>query len=483
MLKDYFSHKIKEALGFEPSEQQQVLINLLGEFVSDESTERSAFLLRGYAGTGKTTVLAAFVKAMKELKIKTFLLAPTGRAAKVLTSYAGKEAYTIHKKIYRQQSSSDGFGRFLLDVNLYSKTIFIVDEASMISNSGEKGIFGSGQLLADLISYVFNDKGCKLIFAGDTAQLPPVGLDVSPALDRKELEANGLSVVEVELTQVVRQAQDSGILWNATRIREMLGAYEGKSERPPFPQISHKRFPDIKPISGSELIDGISDAFNKYGEQDVIVVCRSNKRANRYNQGIRNSVLFREEELSVGDLLMIVKNNYFWTKDFPELEFIANGDTVEVKRINKYAERYGYRFADVTLAFTDYENLEIDAKIILDTLSMESASLTSEQNKEFYHKVEADYAHVSNRKQRLKEIRDDKFFNALQIKYAYAVTCHKAQGGQWKKVFIDQGYLTDDMINTEFLRWLYTAITRSSKMVSLVNFKKEFYPPDEQPMQ
>ncbi len=482
MLKDYFFDKIKEALGFEPSSQQTDLLHKLAEFVSDEQASRPAFLLRGYAGTGKTTVLAAFVKAMKVLNVKTFLLAPTGRAAKVLSGYAGKEAFTVHKKIYRQLSSSDGFGRFILDINLYSKTIFIVDEASMISNSGEKGIFGSGQLLSDLIAYVYNDKNCKLILAGDTAQLPPVGLSISPALDKKELEAHGLSVVEVELTQVVRQAQNSGTLYNATKIRETLGEFAGKKERPPYPQIEHARFPDIKPLGGAELIDEIYSAYNKFGMQEVIVVCRSNKRANRYNQGIRNSVLYREEELSVGDLLMIVKNNYYWTKEIPELEFIANGDTVEVVKIHKYEERYGFRFAEVTVSFSDYNDIEIQVKIILDTLHIEAPSLSSEQNKEFYYKVEEDYADTTNRKERLKLIRENPFFNALQVKYAYAVTCHKAQGGQWKKVFIDQGYITDDMINTEFLRWLYTAITRSSMQVNLVNFNKEFYPKNEQPI-
>lgn len=481
MLRDYIYQSIKDALGFKPSEQQDLLLRKLADFVNDSESPKQTFLLRGYAGTGKTSVIAAFVKAMKELKKKTFLIAPTGRAAKVLSKYAGKEAHTIHKRIYRQKSSSDGFGKFVLDANLYSDTIFIVDEASMISDSsGGKSIFGSGRLLSDLINYVFNEKNCKLILSGDTAQLPPVRTSLSPALNKKNLESYGLTLSDMELTHVVRQAHDSGILHNATKIRELIRSFSDKKALPPLPQIEHRNFSDVSPVSGTELIEEISDAYSKYGEQDVIVVCRSNKRANRFNMGIRNTVLYREEELSVGDLLMVVKNNYFWADDYPELEFIANGDIAQVSRIIDYTEQYGLRFADIVLNFPDYGELELEAKIILDTLHIEAPSLTSEQNKEFYLKVEEDFADIRSRRKRFKEIRKHPFFNALQVKYAYAVTCHKAQGGQWGKVFIDQGWLPDNGHDTEYLRWLYTAFTRASKELSLINFKKDFFSTEEQ---
>lgn len=485
MLNDFIYNEIIKNLVYEPLEGQKGLINKLANFISEASSENEIFLLKGYAGTGKTSIIAGLVKSFRKLKLKSFLLAPTGRAAKVLSNYANKEAYTIHKKIYRQQGSSSGFGKFEIDANLHTNTIFIVDEASMIANqSFESSVFGTGRLLDDLIQYVYNDKGCKLILIGDTAQLPPVKLDISPALEKDELATYGFDVIESELTEVARQEKDSGILYNATKIRNIL---EDSMSFPSninvkfkgFPKIKLADFKDVKITIGSELIEEISDAYNKYSEKEVTIICRSNKRANRYNQGIRSTVLYREDEISVGDLVMIVKNNYFWAEEYDNIDFIANGDIAEIIRISSYTERYGYRFADLTLKFHDYNNVEIDVKVILDTLDYDKASLSYEQNKELYAKIEEDYSDIKNKSTRYKKIKKHPFFNALQIKFAYAITCHKAQGGQWKKVFIDQGYLTEEMINKEFLRWLYTAITRATTELDLINFKKEFFYRDE----
>lgn len=478
MLHSYINKIIIEAFSHKPTDEQLVLIEKLAEYVRPSIISDKIFLLKGYAGTGKTSIIAALVKSFNKLKIKSVLLAPTGRAAKVLSNYADKEAFTIHKKIYRQKVA-DNFSNFVLDINLSSEIIFIVDESSMIANSSsENSVFGSGRLLDDLIEYVYNGKGCKLILVGDTAQLPPVKLDISPALEREELEFYGYEVEEYELTEVLRQSRESGILYNATNLRNIISKsneYGGSIEYRGFPKITLESFADIERVSGEDLIERISDAYNKYSEREVAVICRSNKRANRFNQGIRNSVLYREEELSSGDLLMIVKNNYFWAEDIPEIEFIANGDIAEIKRITNYTERYGYRFADVTLMFHDYKDVEIDAKILLDTLHTETASLSYEQNRELYFKIEEDFIDIKNKKARFKEIKKHPFFNAMQVKYAYAITCHKAQGGQWKKIFIDQGYIDQDMINTEYLRWLYTAVTRSTTELGLVNFRKEFF--------
>jgi len=485
MLNDFIYNEILNSLVYEPLNGQKKLIQLLSEFVSEASSESEIFLLKGYAGTGKTSTIAAFVKAMRKLRLKTILLAPTGRAAKVLSTYSHKEAYTIHKKIYRQQSSNSGFGNFSLDANLHTNTFFIVDEASMIANqSFDKSVFGSGRLLDDLIEYVYNQKGCKLILIGDTAQLPPVKLDISPALEKKELEFYGFDVIEYELTEVARQKQDSGILFNATKLRNILEksmSYDKgvNIKFKGFPKIKLNGFNDIKRVVGSELIEEISDSYGKFSEKEVAIICRSNKIANKYNQGIRSTVLYREEEISAGDMIMVVKNNYFWAEEYDNIDFIANGDIAEIVRIKSYSERYGYRFADLTLLFHDYNNIEIDVKVILDTLTSEKASLSYEQNKELYAKIEEDFADIKNKSTKYKKIKNHPFFNALQIKFAYAITCHKAQGGQWKKVFIDQGWLTEEMINKEFLRWLYTAFTRSTNELDLVNFKKEFFYNDE----
>jgi len=457
-------------LAYQPTNDQSVLINGISEFILS-NTAKPALLIKGYAGTGKTTIVSALVNALQTLKIKSVLLAPTGRAAKVLSAYSNNKAYTIHKKIYRQKSSKDGFGKFSLDVNLHSNTYFIVDEASMISDSSPEGsVFGSGRLLDDLIQYVYNDKSCRLVLIGDTAQLPPVGMDISPALEIKELTSKGLNVKAFYLKDVVRQKLDSGILENATNLRKKI-----ESEDFGSPKISTFHYRDIQRVNGSELIDFISDAYDKSGYEDTIIITRSNKRANQYNKGIRNQILWKEEEIASGDFLMVVKNNYYWKKDEKEGDFIANGDIAEIIRIRKYEERYGFRFADVELRFIDYENMEISCKIILDTLNLNSAALNADDNKRLFYSILEDYQDEKSKKKQYDEVKNNEFFNALQVKFAYAITCHKAQGGQWKNVFIDQGYMKDEMINKEYLRWLYTAFTRPVENLYLVNFDKRFF--------
>lgn len=472
MLKNHIALMIKDCLNFDPTNDQQRAINGLSDYITSNE-DAGLFLLKGYAGTGKTTLVSALVSVLDQLKINSVLLAPTGRAAKVLTQYSKKSAYTIHKKIYRQKSLTDEFAVFAMDRNLTPNTVFLVDEASMISNySGEASVFGSGRLLDDLMEYVFSAKNCRLVFVGDTAQLPPIGLDISPALDPQELESSyNLSVQEVILTQVVRQNQESGILMNATHLRAMLN-----EQRSGFPVLTTENFPDIKRISGAELIDEISNAHYEFGLEETIVISRSNKRANKFNQGIRNTVLYREEEISNGDYLMVVKNNYFWAKDIKDMDFIANGDIVEIVRIHRFIEMYGFRYAEITIRFPDYKDVEMDTLILLDTLDIESASLGYEENKKLFFKIAEDYADIRSKKKRYEKVRDNKFFNALQVKFSYAVTCHKAQGGQWKSVFIDQGYLTEELLTPEYYRWLYTAVTRATDQLFLVNFKKEFFP-------
>ncbi|MFA8433216.1 MAG: ATP-dependent RecD-like DNA helicase [Marinifilaceae bacterium] len=472
MLKNHISAKIREALQYEPTLGQEELIQKWADYVVSP-VENEIFLLKGYAGTGKTTMVNALVKTLDVMKMKSVLLAPTGRAAKVLSTYTGKSAYTIHKKIYRQKSSTDGFGKFALDRNLSSFTFFIVDEASMISNySPEGSIFGSGRLLDDLVEYVYSGRNCKLILIGDTAQLPPVGLDVSPALDVNELEACfGMDVQHCQLRDVVRQSEESGILSNATHLREKLMETD-----PGYPSLKLSGFPDVERIQGGDLIETISSAHYQYGMEETMVVSRSNKRANRFNQGIRNMILYREEEISPGDYLMVVKNNYFWTSDVKEMDFIANGDIVEVVRILRHIELYGFRFAEITVRFPDYKDVEIDVMILLDTLDIETASLDFEESKRLFSAVAEDYMDIPSKKKRYEKIRVNPYFNALQVKFAYAVTCHKAQGGQWSAVFVDQGYLTEDMLDREYYRWMYTAITRATEKLYLVNFKQEFFP-------
>lgn len=475
MLKNYISSLIIDEIKFEPTDCQKEMACKVSEFIAVDHSN-VVFLLKGYAGTGKTTALSALVRVLDTLKMKTVLLAPTGRASKVLSRYAGKPATTIHKKIYRQQSGIDGYGKFGLDRNLHTNTIFIIDEASMISNiPQENNIFGSGYLLSDVIEYVMSGENCRLILAGDTAQLPPVGFVVSPALEEEELKYFDLDVIKCELTQVVRQALKSGILENATTIRNLLTEAQPEG----YWKIKTAGFKDIIQIGGADLIEEISNCYSKYGIDETIVVTRSNKRANKFNEGIRRSVLYREEQISTGDLVMIVKNNYYWTKQSEELDFIANGDIAEVVRIRKFEEKYGFYFVNVTLRLIDYKDVEIDCKIILDTLTIEAPSLSQTDQKKLFDEISQDYPEIRNKRKLWEKLREDEYFNALQVKFSYAITCHKSQGGQWKAVFLDHGYLTEEMIDREYLRWAYTAFTRPTDRLYLVNFNKEFFDEDE----
>ena len=463
-MKSFLTNKIEDQLMFEPTFQQRKLVESLSEFLL--SSPDKIFLLKGYAGTGKTSVISALIRALHELKQSVVLLAPTGRAAKVLSSYSGYPAYTIHKKIYRQHVVGDEMSQFSLGINMHKHTLFIVDEASMITTSGERN-FGTGDLLGDLLSFVYGSEGCRLLLIGDVAQLPPVGQMYSPALDNSYLGGYGFHVKDFLLTEVFRQADDSGILKNATYLRTLLTDEQVGA----FP-VFETNFPDIVRVSGEDLIEEISSAYSRDGMDETIIVSRSNKRANIFNNGVRNRILYREEELSTGDLLMVVRNNYFWAKSTEgKLDFIANGDVAEVKRVRRVHEMYDFRFADVELYFPDYE-VEMDAKILLDVLQSESASLNSEDSNKLFLSVQEDYMDIRNKKERLKKMREDPYQNALQVKFAYSVTCHKAQGGQWKNVFIDKGYVTEEMVDMEYLRWLYTAVTRASERLYLINWEK-----------
>lgn len=464
-----FVSQIRQHFGKQPTPKQEEAFHLLERFVLSEG-EKACFLLKGYAGTGKTTLISALVKTLPRFQLKSVLLAPTGRAAKVMSNYSGKKASTIHKRIYRKKQAVSPDMAFSLAVNLSEDTIFIVDEASMIAD--DSADYTRNGLLEDLVQYVYNDKRCKLILVGDTAQLPPVGAAESPALDQEYLQMSyGLGMFGMELTEVVRQEQASGILHHATSIRELIR--QGKSN---VPQLHTKGFKDMYHMTGERLVEGLSYAYDKYGMENTLVVCRSNKNANAYNQNIRNRILYREEELTGGDYIMVVRNNYFWLAEQEKAgSFIANGDVAKIRKVKNISEMHGFRFADVVLEFIDYPDEEpLTCKVLLDTLYAETPSLSTEDGKRLFEAVSADYAHIPNKRQRMLEIKNDPYYNALQIKFAYAVTCHKAQGGQWEAVFVDQGYLTEDMINVEFLRWLYTALTRSTKELFLVNFGPQF---------
>ena len=471
MLKNHILNLLIQSSDFQLTASQEDMLKNLSFYLASDG-EDSIFLLKGFAGTGKTSMINLLVNVLGQMKISFVLLAPTGRAAKVLMNYTGKPSYTIHKKIYRQKSGSDGLGQFVLDKNLHKSTIFIVDEASMISDqASENTVFGSGKLLDDLLEYVFSGKGCRLILAGDTAQLPPVGITISPALDAKAIGRYGFGVLENELTDVVRQEHDSGILVNSTAIRQFLS----DGDTGTFFRIQTEGFIDIEKLSGADLIEKISLSYEQFGLFETIVLSRSNKRANLFNSGIRNSVLYRDSEIARGDLLMVVKNNYFWAASSENMDFIANGDIAEIAHIYGYENLYGFRFADVSLRFIDYEDVEMDCKILLDTLQIESASLPAEENQRLFYAVSEDYTDIKNKRERWKKIRNDTFYNALQVKFSYAITCHKAQGGQWKSVFVDIGYMHPEMLGVEFYRWLYTAFTRSVEQLHLVNFDKRFF--------
>jgi len=456
-------------LGYPPTDDQAAALKRIALYITEDKTD-TIFLMTGYAGTGKTSIISALVKTLDILRMKCVLLAPTGRAAKVLSSFAGKPAFTIHKKIYRQKSMKEGIGSFVLDRNLSKDTYFIVDEASMISNSSnDSSIFGSGKVLDDLIEYVYSGTDCKLIIVGDTAQLPPVGSQISPALDPGIMNEYGFGLITAELRQVLRQSETSGILMNATKIRGQIDEHNLS-----HPAISVEDFKDIRRISGEDLIEEISSAYGSCGLEGTIIVVNSNKQANRYNQGIRNRIFFREEEISPGDMVMVVKNNYFITAEEENVTFIANGDIAEIRKIIKYEERYGFRFAEMLLSFPDY-NLEIESKVMLDVLHLDTPALPSDRSSELFKNIQDDYIHLKSRKNQYEAVREDPYFNALQIKFAYAVTCHKAQGGQWERVFIDQGMFNRNEITIDYLRWLYTALTRSTDKVYLVNFSDEFF--------
>lgn len=428
-------------------------------------------VMKGYAGTGKTTVISALVKALKEVGLSSVLVAPTGRAAKVMASYSGTPAYTIHKKIYQMSVNAEGYTYFELAPNGHKNTMFIVDEASMINTSGvlPDGSYNQHDLLEDLMRYVYRGKKCKILVVGDGAQLPPVGMGVSPALDNNYLlESYRMEVKDVELTEVVRQEADSGILENATALRNGL-PLEGFT--PKFTTGS-----DVVQITGNELPDELESEISHHGVGEVIVVTRSNKSANLFNQQIRTRVLWHEEELAAGERLLIVRNNYHWLDKDSKAGFIANGDTAEVLQIQNTEEKYGLRYANVIIRLVDYpDEKEIECKIMLDTLLVEGPSMPQAEMKKLYNEIQLTYAHITNKGLRQKAIFEDPYYNALQVKYAYAITCHKSQGGQWPVVFVDQGYLTEEMINTEYVRWLYTAVTRATKRLYLVNFSTRFF--------
>lgn len=476
MIIDELKYKILQQFGFPPTQEQAHALEVFAEFLTDRDSH-AVMILRGSAGTGKTTLSGAIVRTLKEIRQKVMLLAPTGRAAKVFSLNSGSPAYTIHRRIYREKSFSGVEGQFNLNDNLYTDTLFMVDEASMIANMGLGGMsFGSGCLLDDLVHFVYQGRNDRLLLIGDKAQLPPVGEEESPALHAAMLEGYGLKVYECDLNEVLRQSEESGILYNATMIRQMI-THDDITQ---LPKIHFAGYSDIKPMPGAELIEALADSYHHVGLDDTIVVTRSNKRANIFNQGIRNMVLDREEELSQGDILMIVKNNYYWMEEERKSNnklrsneipaFLANGDRAKVLKVRRRIDLYGFRFATLLLQFPDYGNYELEATVLLDTLTSEAPALTHEQQEQLFHQIEEDYLDFPLKADRMKAIRQDQFFNALQVKFAYAVTCHKAQGGQWAHVYVDQGYMTDDMLNPDYIHWLYTAFTRATEMLYLVNW-------------
>ena len=542
IIQDELKYRIRQALGLTPTTEQEHAIDVFTQFMTDRS-EQVVMILRGSAGTGKTTLAGAIVKALAALKQKLILLAPTGRAAKVFSLYAGHAAYTIHRRIYRQKTAGD-LSSFNLNNNLNRDTLFIIDEASMISNLGfGESAFGSGCLLDDLMEFVYNGQNCRMLLIGDRAQLPPVGEEDSPALMADVLRGYGMTVYECDLNQVLRQSEASGILWNATRIRGMFSrnvecgmwnensqeadqttpnpSYSGGEKHPQgnllppssflLPRIKIKGFSDIQVVPGDELIESLASSYSRVGMDETMVITRSNKRANIYNQGIRNTVLDREDELCRGDLLMIVKNNYYWkpTPDPSPREessntqgagdslqsnqsllpsggagggFIANGDRAVVRRVRNIHELYGFRFAEVTMTFPDYDDYELTATVLLDTLTSEAPALTREQQEQLYNAVLEDYADIPVKADRIAKLKTDRYYNALQVKFAYAVTCHKAQGGQWAHIYLDQGYMTDDMLTPDYIHWLYTAFTRATEKLFLVNWPKTQISVDETPV-
>jgi exodeoxyribonuclease-5 len=475
----FISDSIRNSFKFTPTEDQNELIEKLGNFLS-EIEQDDIFVIKGYAGTGKTSVISSLIKILPTINKQSVLLAPTGRAAKVLSEYSEKRAYTIHKKIYRIKTTKDGFTYLTLETNKHKNTIFIVDEASMIpdsSSGNESSMFSGRNLLDDLFYYINDGINCNLILIGDTAQLPPVGLPISPALDLHYLKTSyKVNIFSHELTQVVRQAEESGILKNATALRVKINS---ENYKPPFFNIHG--YEDICSISGNQLEELLLNCYSNYDKTDNVIICKSNKRANLFNQEIRKRILFQENEIAAGDFLMVLKNNYYWLPSESQAGFIANGDIIEILKINKIEEIYGFRFADLKVRLIDFpDEKDLNVKVILDSISIESAALSQEEGKKLWDEISKDYEDIPTKKERLRKIKNNPYLNALQVKYAYALTCHKTQGGQWKNVFIDQGWLNKDMIDKEYLRWLYTALTRAMKNVYLINFDESFFAENNQ---
>ena len=493
-IQEFIDEVVRE-FGFTPTHDQLNALETFACFLADRE-QNCVMVMRGSAGTGKTSLAGAMVRTFTRLGQKLLLMAPTGRAAKVFAMNSGHTAFTIHRKIYREKSYSGIGGQFNLNDNMHKNTLFMIDEASMIGRGGGMtSDFGTGDLLSDLVQFVYNGQNCRMLLVGDCAQLPPVGEEEAPALHAEVLEAMGLKVYECDLREVLRQSQDSGILVNATYIRSLTpGPSPRRGEAPlqsnggldfsefscdnllkvGLPRIRFKGFADIVMVPGDELVERISSSYADVGMNETMVVTRSNKRANVYNQGIRATVLDREDELCTGDLLMVVKNKYLDKPqgDHGQLAFIANGDRVKVQRVRNIRELFGFRFADVWLQFPDYDDFEMQQTVILDTLTTEAPALTHEQQEQLYEAVMEDYADIPLKRDRMAKLKQDEYFNALQIKYAYAVTCHKAQGGQWAHVYIDQGYMTDDMLTPDYIHWLYTAFTRATEKLFLVNWPK-----------
>ena len=501
MIHEELTYRVLQNFGFAPTDDQKRATDTFARFMTDRD-ERAVMILRGSAGTGKTSLSGAIVRTLTELRQKVTLLAPTGRAAKVFSLNAGHTAATIHRCIYREKAFTGLEGKFNLNVNLFRDRLFMVDEASMISLSSNNTTFGSGCLLDDLIQYVYNDRNCRMLLVGDKAQLPPVGEEESPALRTDVLRTYGLTVYECDLNEVLRQSQDSGILYNATVIRQMI-THDDVTQ---LPKIRFNGFADISIVPGDELIERLASNYSEVGIDETMVITRSNKRANVFNQGIRNMVLGREEELTTGDMLMVVKNKYkanepvTSSSPFPPpegrgvnpavantipnntllsatghptpLSFIANGDRAVVRRVRNVRELYGFRFADVSLEFPDYDNAEEEMTVILDALMTEAPALTQEQNEQLFQRVLEDYADIPLKADRMKKLREDDYYNALQVKFGYAITCHKAQGGQWAHIYLDQGYMTDEMLTPDYIHWLYTAFTRATEHLYLVNWPK-----------
>lgn len=456
MLENFIKNRIINALPFSPNEGQEELLHLLTQFILSKKAQK-AFVLRGYAGTGKTSIMAAVVKALGELKQPVVLLAPTGRAAKVLARYANKPAYTIHKYIYRQNKL--GSDSFSLSDNLHKHTLFIVDEASMISGQRDNSTFGSGMLLDDLIRFVYSSEGCSILFLGDDAQLPPVGSTLSPALDNDFLAGYGLSISSFTLTTVARQALDSGILSNATAVRQQI------TDSSPF---SYHTTSDFQLVEGQQFIELLEQSYNEVGAEDTILLTRTNRRTNLYNQGIRTRILWKEDLIASGDRVMISKNNYYWTKEYENLPFLANGDMLEIVRLRNQREMYGFQFIDASLRAIDYD-WEIDVILWLDTLTTDSPEVNIQLQRQLFERISEDYPELQrNRKKLIEQIYESPYYNALQVRFAYAVTCHKAQGGQWKNVFIDTGNIQPEQQDISYYRWLYTAITRATNQIYLL---------------